>query len=280
MKRFVFSAVVVLACVSIATARGPGGRGGNGNSGASRSIGGSSRSVSGGGFKQAGSQANSGGFSKQLGSQAKSGGITKQIGDAKVGLGGKSQTSDKLGDKGQNFDKRITTPKSVLGDKAKVDKGNAGTKIGKIGDKINGNKNVAKLPGFKTDSKKHNHLLHHHKVPHHLHNHCFFHHDFCWNHTCWFGHHNCCGYWHPHARCWYYWYAPYHCYLPITYFETYQPVAVVQPVAVQQAEPVVVNVTTTASANAVADEDAEPALPPGASAVPAGVNPAIPAPRE
>lgn len=133
---------------------------------------------------------------------------------------------------------------------------------------IQGNKNVAKLPGYKSDPTKHSQFCSKYKLPSHLHSQCFFHHDFCYNQTCWLPSHHCCGYWHPYSCCWYYWYAPCCCYLPCTYIETYRPIAVVTTT--------VVTVSTTSAATSAA-----PMLPVGASAeIPVGVNPIIPAPKE
>ena len=134
---------------------------------------------------------------------------------------------------------------------------------------IQGNKNVAKLPGYKSDPKMHTQYCSKYKVPSYLHSQCFFHHDFCWNHTCWLPNYRCCGYWHPYSCCWYYWYAPCCCYLPCSCIETYAPAAVVSTATV-------VTVTSTSAATSAA-----PALPVGASAeIPAGVNPVIPAPKQ
>ncbi len=153
-----------------------------------------------------------------------------------------------------------------------------GVQVGKVGSvnpkvQILGNKSVAKLPGFKSDPKVHLQYCGQYNLPGHLHNHCFFQHDFCWNHHCWFPSFGCCGYWHPHACCWYYWYEPYCCYLPCSYIEMYTPMVVVQ-----QAAPVVVNVTNT---NTNIDSDVPPMLPPGAaSTLPPSVNPMILAPKQ
>ena len=139
---------------------------------------------------------------------------------------------------------------------------------------LQGNKNVAKLPGFKSDPKMHAQLMQKYNVPHHLHDFCFFHQDFCWNHCCWFPSFGCCGYWHPYCHCWYYWYDPYCCYLPYSYIETYRPVAVTETPAV-----VVNNTNTNVNNNVEAQDPAS--LPPGASAtLPSGVNPLIPAPKQ
>lgn len=178
---------------------------------------------------------------------AKIGNTVNKAVDKKVDLGGKTQViGKKVGDAGKTLVK----------------------KVGKV--ELQGNKTVAKLPGFKSNPAVHLQFCGKYKLPVHLHSHCFFHHDFCWNHHCWFPTFGCCGYWHPHARCWYYWHETYCCYLPCSYIETYPPVVV----------NVNVNVNST-NTNTNVDTDAPPMLPPGASqALPPGVNPIIPAPKQ
>jgi hypothetical protein len=140
---------------------------------------------------------------------------------------------------------------------------------------LQGNKNVAKSPGFKGDPKLHAQFLNKYKVPSYLHNKCFFHHDFCWDHTCWFPTYHTCGYWHPYTHCWYYYYEPYRCYLPYEYIQTCVPPATtVQPA-------VIVNVTNTNTNVNNVNTDGPPTLPVGAAAVlPTGINPIIPAPKQ
>jgi len=249
MKRILLTAVVVLTVVGVSSteAKGPkGGSSGGSSSGSSRVL------SSGAGLnpvKNTGiTRVQNSGVVKSQVLDKKVGGLNTQVFDKKVS--GNVLTGKNLG-----IDKKITTTP------------------GNLKPKLNGNVQVAKLPGFKTDGNKHQQLLHKHNVAKHLHSHCFFHHDFCYNHCCWFPHHHCCGYWHPYARCWYYWYEPYCCYLPITYVEQYVPVAAAQP------ESIVINVNNNANANADADEDVVPTLPPGATVVPQGVNPMIPAPK-
>ncbi len=155
--------------------------------------------------------------------------------------------------------------------KSQADKGFKATKFD-----LQGNKNVSKLPGFKSDPQLHAQLLQKYHVPAHLHNFCFFHHDFCWNSCCWMPNFGCCCYWHPYCHCWYYWYAPYSCYLPYSYIEVYRPVVVTEtaPVSVN-----VNNTNTNTNSNVEAEDPAS--LPPGATAtLPAGVNPVVPAPKQ
>jgi hypothetical protein len=145
---------------------------------------------------------------------------------------------------------------------------------------IVGNKNVAKLPGFKSDPKLHTQLMSKYKVPSKLFDFCFFHNDFCYSHCCWFPSFGCCGYWHPYARCWYYWYEPYCCYLPYSYIEVYRPIVVTEVAAASTNVNVNVN-NNNNNTNDNIEPQGPTGLPPGASAtLPAGVNPIIPAPKQ
>jgi hypothetical protein len=87
-----------------------------------------------------------------------------------------------------------------------------------------------------------------------------------WSHYCWHGSFGCCGYYCPTTCGWFYWYEPFCCYLPVQYIETYRPV---QVAPVSQ----VVNVNTNVNGNAA--PAGPPALPVGASAVPAGFTPPL-----
>jgi hypothetical protein len=99
--------------------------------------------------------------------------------------------------------------------------------------------------------------------------HCCHYGDYCgWSRYCWFDRYGCCGCYCPERCCWYYWYEPYYCYLPCQYMQTYTPVEVAEQV---------VNVNTNTNVNGTGST-AIPALPDGASAVPAGFMP--PAPKQ
>ncbi|GEM_PF-7134964 len=211
------------------------------------------------------------------------------------GKGSSSSSSSSSSSRGKSTDKKVIdlSGKTQLLDKKVGDTlkiGDAGKGLGngqnqilsgKLNGKIaiQGNKNGAKLPGFKSNPMLHTQMLQKYSVPKSLHSHCFFHFDFCWSNSCWLPNYGCCGYWHPYQCCWFYYYEPWCCYLPYTYIQTYRPVVVV----VEQT-PVIVNVNNT-NTNTNANDNIEPqgptSLPPGAvTTLPAGVNPNIPAPKQ
>jgi hypothetical protein len=188
-----------------------------------------------------------------------SGGNAKVVANG-AGQGSKSNDSGKS----QNFNGKVSDFSKSQGDK-----GFTYTKLD-----LHGNKNVATLPGFKSDPKLHTQLLQKYNVPKQLYDHCFFHHDFCWNSYCWLPGFGCCCYWHPYSHCWYYWYEPYRCYLPYSYIEVYRPVVETTPVVVN------VNNTNTNTNNNVEAEDPT-SLPPGAVAtLPPDINPVVPEPKQ
>lgn len=247
MKRFFFTLVALSTTIGFAHADG---KKGGGSAGGGKSI--SSSSVG-----------------KSLGTKTIDSNAVKKVGD----LGGKTQALDKkIGGLDNKVGKGLTDKNiaKTLGN------GQNGKLNGKF--ELQGNKNVAKLPGFKSNPQQHVQFCGKYGVPKALHNHCFFHFDFCWNHCCWLPSYNCCGYWHPYQCCWYYYHPTWCCYVPCSYIETYSPV-----IAVEQT-PVIVNVTNT---NTNVNNDTPdplavaPSLPPGAAAtLPAGVNPNIPAPKQ
>jgi hypothetical protein len=171
--------------------------------------------------------------------------------EAKGNKGGSSGGSSKSGQTGNS---------QVLSGKL------TGNQLGKIGQ--NG-----KAPFGKTFTGKDGKSYKYVQCPSNLH-HCCKHYDCChWNHFCWFGSFGCCGYYCPIESCWFYWYEPFYCYLPVRYIEIYRPV---QVAPVQQ----IVNVNTNTNVNdingAAPVQTGIPALPPGASDVPAGFTPPIP----
>jgi hypothetical protein len=208
------------------------------------------------------------------------GGAKVNPGTPKGGSSGPITGGKKIGDGlGKIGDKKISDGLGKIGDKKIGDVGKGKSDGPKVGDivknkvpDLQGNKTVAKLPGFKSDPHKHQQFCGKFSVPNHLHALCFFHHDFCWNHHCWFPRFSCCCYWHPYSRCWYYWYEPYSCYLPYSYVETYQPTPT----------PTVVNVNNVnTNSNVNIEDDEPPTLPLGAiTSVPSVVNPIIPAPKQ
>lgn len=249
MKRFFFSVVALTLTTSIIAASGGGSKSGSGSG--SGSSGSSSGSGSGSGSKSTSGSTGGSGSSSSSGS----GGAIK------------------IGDKLNVLDKKVGDVSKAINNSQVLN-----TKVNKFD--IVGNKNVAKLPGFKTDPKLHTQLMSKYKVPSKLADFCFFHHDFCYSTYCWFPSFGCCGYWHPYCRCWYYWYEPFCCYLPYSYVEVYRPIVVTEVAAV----PTSVNVNVNNNNNNTND-NIEPqgptGLPPGASAtLPAGVNPIIPAPKQ
>jgi len=251
MKRFLFSVVTLALTTSMIAASGGGSKGGSGSGSGSGSSS-SSGSGSGGSKSTSGSGGGSGSSSS-------------------TGSGGTIKSLD-AGNKLHVLDKHVDVSKTI----------NTGqvlnTKINKLD--IVGNKNVAKLPGFKSDPKLHTQLMSKYKVPSKLFDFCFFHHDFCYSSYCWLPGFGCCGYWHPYSRCWYYWYEPYCCYLPYTYIEVYRPVVVTEVAAAPTSVNVNVNNNNT-NTNDNIEPQGPTGLPPGASAtLPAGVNPIIPAPKQ
>ena len=211
-------------------------------------------------------------------------------GSSSTGKNGSGSTSSSSSSGGKSTDKKVVDLSSKtqvldkkVGDSLKI--GDAGKSSvngqnqilsGKLNGKINlqGNNNVAKLPGFKSNPMLHTQLLQKYSVPKALHNNCFFHFDFCWSNCCWMPNHGCCCYWHPYQCCWFFYYEPWCCYIPVTYIETYRPIVVVEQT------PVIVNVNNT-NTNDNIEPQGPTSLPPGAvTTLPTGVNPNIPAPKQ
>ncbi|MCI0681914.1 MAG: hypothetical protein L0Y71_07405 [Gemmataceae bacterium] len=268
MKRFFYTLVGLALAVGAVEAAGKKGGGGGGKVSAKsgKSIGGKV-SNNGAGMKEGDLGGKAQVFNKKPFGQVEKNVLDKNVFDNKINAGTvladkKFGDNKKIGDAG----KGVSGKKFGDGKVAKVDK------LDKFD--LKGNKKVAKLPGFKVDAAKHTLFCGTFGVPKHLHRHCFFHFDFCWNHHCWLPGYSCFGYWHPYARGWYYWYAPWRCYLPYTYIETYRPVVVVE-------QPVVIVNGSDASANDSIEPMDPTMLPPGATTeLPPGIDPTIPAPKE